>query len=156
MRNHRKRIIAALSIVAILALSITAFAHGGRTDSSGGHKDNQNASGLGSYHYHHGYPAHLPPGGVCPYDTPATPEPTPTPTPAPTPAPTPKPAVSVTAKSSPSEIVINGKPVELSAYSIEGSNYVALRQLMRELDIYIGYDAATKKITIDSSKGYVE
>ena len=45
-------------------------AHSGRTDSSGGHKDNQNKSGLGSYHYHcGGYPAHLHSGGVCPYSS---------------------------------------------------------------------------------------
>lgn len=47
---------------------IIAQAHSGRTDSQGGHHDNKNKSGLGSYHYHHGYPAHLHPGGVCPYD----------------------------------------------------------------------------------------
>lgn len=47
---------------------ITAQAHSGRTDSQGGHRDNKNASGLGSYHYHHGYSAHLHPKGVCPYD----------------------------------------------------------------------------------------
>lgn len=52
----------------LLSLSLSAFAHGGRTDSSGGHKDNKNKSGLGGYHYHcGGYPAHLHPGGVCPY-----------------------------------------------------------------------------------------
>lgn len=28
-----------------------AQAHSGRTDASGGHRDNKNASGLGSYHY---------------------------------------------------------------------------------------------------------
>ena len=47
---------------------IEAQAHGGRTDSQGGHRDNKNKSGLGSYHYHcGGYEAHLHPGGVCPY-----------------------------------------------------------------------------------------
>lgn len=47
---------------------IEAQAHSGRTDASGGHRDNKNASGLGSYHYHcGGHPAHLHPGGVCPY-----------------------------------------------------------------------------------------
>lgn len=45
-----------------------AQAHSGRTDASGGHRDNKNASGLGSYHYHcGGHPAHLHPNGVCPY-----------------------------------------------------------------------------------------
>lgn len=48
--------------------AITAEAHSGRTDSRGGHRDNKNKSGLGSYHYHcGGYPAHLHPNGVCPY-----------------------------------------------------------------------------------------
>ena len=47
---------------------LVAEAHSGRTDSSGGHRDNKNKSGLGSYHYHcGGYPAHLHPDGVCPY-----------------------------------------------------------------------------------------
>ena len=57
----------------------TAFAHSGRTDSSGGHHDNKNKSGLGSYHYHcGGHPAHLHENGVCPYDTPVFDEPEPT------------------------------------------------------------------------------
>ena len=45
-------------------------AHSGRTDASGGHHDNKNVSGLGSYHYHcGGHPAHLHSGGVCPYSS---------------------------------------------------------------------------------------
>ncbi|MDM8297016.1 peptidoglycan-binding protein [Enterocloster aldenensis] len=48
--------------------SIVAEAHSGRTDASGGHRDNKNKSGLGSYHYHcGGHPAHLHTDGVCPY-----------------------------------------------------------------------------------------
>ena len=47
---------------------IIAQAHSGRTDSQGGHHDYKNKSGLGSYHYHHGYPAHLHSNGVCPYE----------------------------------------------------------------------------------------
>ena len=49
-----------------------AEAHSGRTDSSGGHHDYKNKSGLGSYHYHHGYSAHLHPNGVCPYSSNST------------------------------------------------------------------------------------
>ena len=49
-------------------LVIEAAAHPGRTDANGGHRDNKNKSGLGSYHYHCGnHPAHLHPNGVCPY-----------------------------------------------------------------------------------------
>lgn len=63
------RIFAALlTVVVLMVSSVTAFAHSGRTDSRGGHKDNKNKSGLGSYHYHcGGHPAHLHNGGVCPY-----------------------------------------------------------------------------------------
>ena len=52
----------------IFSSAISSYAHSGRTDSNGGHKDNKNKSGLGSYHYHcGGYPAHLHTGGYCPY-----------------------------------------------------------------------------------------
>lgn len=63
----RKKILVLLLVFGLLFSSV-CFAHSGKTDSSGGHKDNKNASGLGSYHYHcGGYPAHLHTGGVCPY-----------------------------------------------------------------------------------------
>lgn len=53
--------------------AIIADAHSGRTDANGGHRDNKNKSGLGSYHYHcGGYPAHLHPDGVCPYSSSAS------------------------------------------------------------------------------------
>lgn len=56
------------TILITVSSAIPTFAHSGRTDSSGGHRDNQNKSGLGSYHYHcGGYPAHLHDGGYCPY-----------------------------------------------------------------------------------------
>ena len=57
-----------VALLVVFSLIVTASAHSGRTDSSGGHKDNKNASGLGSYHYHcGGYPAHLHTSGYCPY-----------------------------------------------------------------------------------------
>lgn len=37
-----------------LCVSVTAFAHSGKTDAIGGHIDHS----TGEYHYHHGYPAH--------------------------------------------------------------------------------------------------
>lgn len=69
-------------ILSLLTISTAALAHSGRTDSSGGHRDNKNVSGLGSYHYHHGYPAHLHPNGVCPYAATSTPAAAPAPAPA--------------------------------------------------------------------------
>lgn len=65
---------ALLLCVALLIISfnfsISAYAHPGRTDSNGGHRN----SDTGEYHYHHGYPAHEHydidgDGAVdCPYD----------------------------------------------------------------------------------------
>lgn len=66
-RNKKlKKLAATLSLCLIASVS-TVDAHSGRTDSSGGHRDNKNKSGLGSYHYHcGGHPAHLHTNG-CPY-----------------------------------------------------------------------------------------
>lgn len=65
----RKKIFFSLTVcMLVITMPFMALAHGGRTDGSGGHKDNKNKSGLGSYHYHcGGHPAHLHSGGVCPY-----------------------------------------------------------------------------------------
>ena len=65
----RKRVFSVLTIcIVLVSITFSAMAHSGRTDGSGGHRDNKNKSGLGSYHYHcGGYPPHLHSGGVCPY-----------------------------------------------------------------------------------------
>lgn len=75
MGNQTARRAASVLIAFCLCVSGAALAHSGRTDASGGHRDNKNASGLGSYHYHHGYEAHLHPNGVCPYEGGATTKP---------------------------------------------------------------------------------
>lgn len=69
MKNKIKRLSKIIALLGILlAFPTTILAHSGKTDSSGGHKDKNNVSGLGSYHYHCcRYPAHLHDGGVCPY-----------------------------------------------------------------------------------------
>lgn len=67
MKQKSLKLITLTITLTILSNSLTSFAHSGRTDANGGHKDNKNVSGLGSYHYHHGIEAHLHPGGVCPY-----------------------------------------------------------------------------------------
>jgi hypothetical protein len=54
-----------LILIFVILLSVyPAFAHSGRTDSSGGH----HVTATGDYHYHHGYPAHDHINGQCPYD----------------------------------------------------------------------------------------
>lgn len=52
------------AIFLALLFIVPAYAHGGRTDSQGGHYDRS----TGEYHFHHGYPAHQHENGVCPYD----------------------------------------------------------------------------------------
>lgn len=68
----QKRFLRAMTLLNVFLLFVLTpvFAHSGRTDSSGGHHDRS----TGSYHYHHGYPAHdhkdLDGDGKkdCPYD----------------------------------------------------------------------------------------
>lgn len=68
MKNRKCGYIVFVFIFCFIFSGNTSFAHSGRTDSSGGHHDYKNKSGLGSYHYHHGYGPHLHEGGVCPYE----------------------------------------------------------------------------------------
>jgi hypothetical protein len=67
--NKMKKKIISLSLAFCLMFTCS-FAHSGRTDASGGHRDNKNVSGLGYYHYHcGGNPPHLHSNGICPYKT---------------------------------------------------------------------------------------
>lgn len=68
MRNCKKVIMVIFLISVIIGNNL--YAHQGKTDANGGHKDSKNVSGLGSYHYHcGGNPAHLHTNGVCPYSS---------------------------------------------------------------------------------------
>lgn len=52
-----------IAILCLVSFAVVSFAHSGGTDFRGGHYDQS----TGSYHFHHGYPAHSHSGG-CPYD----------------------------------------------------------------------------------------
>ena len=68
--NSKKVVTIILMLFLTIVISGDSLAHSGKTDANGGHKDNQNKSGLGSYHYHcGGHPAHLHNNGVCPYSS---------------------------------------------------------------------------------------
>ena len=60
----KKALCIIVATIYIFSFAVLCFAHSGRTDSSGGHKD----SSTGEYHYHHGYPAHQHKNGNCPYN----------------------------------------------------------------------------------------
>ena len=54
-----------------------------------------------------------------------------------------------------SKIYLNGKELNLTVYLIGGNNFFKLRDLMEAIDVFVGYDNATKAITLDTSMGYV-
>jgi len=61
-----------------------------------------------------------------------------------------------TANPTTSKIYLDGKEIKFTVYLIDGNNYFKLRDVMKTFDIYVGYDDATKTITLDTSKGYVD
>ena len=60
--KYYRRIILISFLLSLFIISVS-YAHPGKTDANGGHYD----SSTGEYHYHHGYPAHQHPDGICPY-----------------------------------------------------------------------------------------
>lgn len=64
MKRMKNALVFCGTLILAILLIIPSFAHPGRTDSKGGHTNHS----TGEYHYHHGYPEHQHPNGVCPYD----------------------------------------------------------------------------------------
>ncbi|MBE6913811.1 MAG: hypothetical protein E7472_02610 [Ruminococcaceae bacterium] len=64
--------------------------------------------------------------------------------------------VSKTALACNSAIYINGKPVTLTAYNINGNNYFKLRDIGTTFNFDVSWDGVNKVISIDTSKGYSE
>lgn len=131
-------------LLCVFLFPTAAFAHSGRTDAHGGHRDNKNASGLGSYHYHcDGHPAHLHPDGYCPYNPPAdavAPQPQPAAETAPAAVSEPAPVVTVT---------INGAVCEsdVPACMVEGRTLIPARAILEGLGAQVSWDADTQEVT---------
>lgn len=51
---------------------------------------------------------------------------------------------------------LGGKPIELTAYMIAGSNYVKIRDVLRLFDVYVDYNASLREFYIDTTKAYVD
>lgn len=61
---------------------------------------------------------------------------------------------AITAKPSTHAVRIDGQPVTLEGYNINGSNYYKLRDIGAAVDFGVDYDAATATVLIDTTKGY--
>ena len=55
-----------------------------------------------------------------------------------------------------SKILIDGKEVQLTAYSINNNNYFKLRDLGSQFNFSVSWDGVSKTISIDTSKAYTE
>jgi len=50
----------------------------------------------------------------------------------------------------------DGAPVQITAYLIEGNNFMKLRDVMKLIDVSVWYDNATRNINIDTSLPYTD
>lgn len=137
--KHTKRLLTLLTIFTLLFSSVT-FAHSGRTDGAGGHRDNRNVSGLGYYHYHcGGNPPHLHTNGICPYSTPVSSAKTQTTksTQTSTPAQTAKTSVTPVAKEVPTKVVVNGTAIAGPVLWYKNNYFVPVNQLANKLSAVV-------------------
>ena len=63
---------------------------------------------------------------------------------------------ALTAQLSNQKFVVDGKPVQIEAYSIGGSNYVRLRDVGRAANFSVTYDPQTNTVRIATSEPYAE
>ncbi len=62
----------------------------------------------------------------------------------------------LTAQQSSQKIVVDGKPVQIEAYSIGGSNYCRLRDVGRAVGFAVEYDPTTNTVSIKTDEPYAE
>lgn len=62
--------------------------------------------------------------------------------------------INQTATLNTAKIYLDGKEVSLTAYTINGNNYIKLRDLGQTVDFGGSYDSATGAVQIDTEKGY--
>ena len=61
---------------------------------------------------------------------------------------------ALTAQQSSQRIVVDGRPVQIEAYSINGNNYAKIRDLGKAVGFSVTYDAVTNTVQIDSTAPY--
>ena len=65
-------------------------------------------------------------------------------------------AASVIASPSTHHITVDGVPVSVEAYNIDGNNYFQLRDLARLVGFNVTWDNTTRTVEIDTDAGYLE
>ena len=60
------------------------------------------------------------------------------------------------AQQSSQKIVVDGKPVQIEAYSINGSNYAKLRDVGKAVGFNVSYDAVSNTVVIKADEPYAE
>lgn len=65
-------------------------------------------------------------------------------------------ADQLTARPSNQPIYVDGQRVDMTAYNIGGNNYVRLRDIGREVDFGVIYNAATNSVYLNSTQSYQE
>ena len=63
---------------------------------------------------------------------------------------------ALTAQQSSQKIVVDGKPVQIEAYSIGGNNYCKLRDVGKAMNFSVDYDPLTTTVRINSTEPYAE
>ena len=63
---------------------------------------------------------------------------------------------ALTAQQSSQKITVDGKPVQVEAYSIGGSNYCKLRNVGKAVGFAVAYNALTNTVEITTSEPYTE
>lgn len=63
---------------------------------------------------------------------------------------------ALTAQQSSQKITVDGKPVQIEAYSINGNNYAKLRDVGKAVGFAVEYDAATNTVQISTKTEYKE
>ena len=53
-----------------------------------------------------------------------------------------------------SKLLVDGREVSFTAYNIGGNNYFKLRDIGQLFDFGVGWDGATRTVTIDTSAHY--
>lgn len=143
MRRKLSVFLAFVMVFAVACSSLSASAHSGRTDSSGGHRDNKNKSGLGSYHYHcGGHPAHLHSNGVCPYNTASTKPQTPAKPHTPTkPQTSTKPLTSIKPQPKVS-VIVNGEavPFDTPPVMVNDRVMIPMRTILERIGVTVLWD----------------